>query len=86
MGTCALPDIYALTPRACGPRASGIHIRQSTRAHVITYTYKHTIINQVALHPCEAISLVRAYCFCIGWDKAKKQSGYAKLVAKLHKS
>ena len=33
MGTRALPDMYALSPRA-----SGIHIRQSTRAHVITYT------------------------------------------------
>ena len=41
MGTHALPDMYALSPRACGPRASGIHIRQSTRAHVITlYTAK----------------------------------------------
>ena len=39
MGTRALPDMYALSPRACGPRASGIHIRQSTHAHVITYTY-----------------------------------------------
>ena len=33
MGTRALPDMYSLSPRA-----SGIHIRQSTRAHVITYT------------------------------------------------
>ena len=39
MGTRALPDMYALSPRACGPWASGIHIRQSTRAHVITYVY-----------------------------------------------
>ena len=31
MGTCDLPDMYALSPRA-----SGIHIRQSTLAHVIT--------------------------------------------------
>ena len=38
MGTRALPDMFALSPRACDPRASGIHIRQSTRAHVITYT------------------------------------------------
>ena len=37
MGTHALLDMYALSPRACGPQASGIHIRQSTRAHVITY-------------------------------------------------
>ena len=41
MGTHALPDMYALSPWACCPRASGIHIRQSTRAHVITYTYMH---------------------------------------------
>ena len=41
MGTRALPDMYALSPWACSPRASGIHIRQSTRAHVITYTCSH---------------------------------------------
>ena len=23
MGTCALPDIHALTPRVCGPRGGG---------------------------------------------------------------
>ena len=33
MGTHALPDMYTLNPRA-----SGIHIRQSTRANVITIT------------------------------------------------
>ena len=43
MGTRALPDMYALSPRACGPRASGIHIRQSTHAHVITYTYTYKV-------------------------------------------
>ena len=42
MGTRALPDMYALSPWACGPRASGIHIRQSTCAHVVTITY-HTL-------------------------------------------
>ena len=47
MGTRALPDIYALSPRACGPRASGIHIRQSTCAHVITYTY---LLSSEAIH------------------------------------
>ena len=35
MGTRALPDIYAFSPRA-----SGIHIRQSTHAHVITLSTK----------------------------------------------
>ena len=26
-------------PRACSPRASGVYIRQTTRAHGITITY-----------------------------------------------
>ena len=33
-----LPDMYALSPRACGPWALGIHIRQIPRAHVTTIT------------------------------------------------
>jgi len=36
MGTHGLPDMYTLCPRACGPWASGVHIRQTTRAHVTT--------------------------------------------------
>ena len=39
MGTRDLPDMYALSPWACGPRALGIHIRQITRAHVTTIKY-----------------------------------------------
>ena len=39
MGTCILLDKYALSARA-----SGIHIRQSTRAHVISYIYSITIV------------------------------------------
>ena len=38
MCTRDLPDMYALSPRACGPRALGIHIRQISRAHVTTIT------------------------------------------------
>ena len=38
-GSRDLPDMYALSPWACGPRASGIHIRQIPPAHVTTYTY-----------------------------------------------
>ena len=38
MCTRDLPDMYALSPRACGPRALGIHIRQIPRAHVTTIT------------------------------------------------
>ena len=50
MGTRDLPDMYALSPRACGPRALGIHIRQITRAHVTTIkcmyvrTYMHAYV------------------------------------------
>ena len=36
MSTRGLPDMYTLSPLACGPRASGIHIRQTTRVHGIT--------------------------------------------------
>ena len=36
MGTCGLPDIHTLSPRACGPRALGVYIKQTTRAHVTT--------------------------------------------------
>ena len=39
-----LPDMYALSPRACGPRALGIHIRQIPRAHVTTITYNPFMI------------------------------------------
>ena len=38
-GTCGLPDMYTLSPRACGPRASGVHIRQATSACVTTIMY-----------------------------------------------
>ena len=38
MGTHALPDMYTISPLACGPRASGIHIRQTIHAHVMTIT------------------------------------------------
>ena len=32
--TCGLLDMYTQSPRAAGPRALGIHIRQITRACV----------------------------------------------------
>ena len=38
MCTRGLPDIYTLSPRACGPRALGVHIRQTTHAYVTTIT------------------------------------------------
>ena len=30
IGTCDLPDMYALSPQTCCPQALGIHIRQIT--------------------------------------------------------
>ena len=36
MGTSDLPDMYARSPRAAGPRAEGIHIRRITSARVTT--------------------------------------------------
>ena len=38
MGMNGLPDIYTLRPRAAGPRAEGVYIRQTTSAHDITNT------------------------------------------------
>ena len=38
MGSHNLPDMYALSPWACGPRASGINIRQIPPAHVLMHT------------------------------------------------
>ena len=35
MWTRGSPDIYTLSPRACGPRALGVYIRQTTHAHGI---------------------------------------------------
>ena len=37
-GTRGLPDMYTQSPRACGPRALGVHIRQTTSACVTTVT------------------------------------------------
>ena len=33
-----LPDMHALSPRACEPWASGIHIRQIPQDHITTIT------------------------------------------------
>ena len=38
MGTRGLPEIYILSPRACGPRALDVYIRQTTHAHVTIYS------------------------------------------------
>ena len=38
MCTHGLPDMYTLSPWACGPWALGVHIKQTTHAHVTTIT------------------------------------------------
>ena len=44
MCTRGSPDIYTLSPWACGPRASGVYIRQTTRAHSITIKYSPSFV------------------------------------------
>ena len=46
MGTRDLPDMYAQSPRAAGPRAEDIHIRRITSAHVTStmYHFRHSKI------------------------------------------
>ena len=39
MGTRDLPDMYARSSMAAGPRVEGIHISQITRAHVTSNMY-----------------------------------------------
>ena len=36
MDMSGLPDIYTRSPRATGPSAEGVHIRQTTSGHGIT--------------------------------------------------
>ena len=33
MCICSLPDMHTFSPQVCGPQVSGVHIRQTTRAH-----------------------------------------------------
>ena len=50
MCTHGFPDMYTLSPRACSPRASGVHIRQSTRAHVTTITIDYMAVRWIETH------------------------------------
>ena len=56
-----LPDMYARSPRACGPLALGIHIRQITNGHVITIMYHFVpiVTTLVVLIPQVIVTLVR---------------------------
>ena len=50
MGARDLPDMYALSAWACGPQASGIHIRQIPHAQVTTITCTHMNTDILELH------------------------------------
>ena len=50
MGMRDLPDMYAQSLRAAGPRAEGRNIRQITRAHVISNMYHYSYILQCSLY------------------------------------
>ena len=56
-----LPNIYARSPRATGPRAEGIHIRQITNGHVtiIMYHFVPTVTMPVVQIPQVNVTLVR---------------------------
>jgi len=58
MCTRDLPDMYALSPWACGPWALGIHIKQIPLAHVTTITCTTSKVMLLV------ISLVFYFYFC----------------------
>ena len=47
--TRGLPYMYTLSPRSCGPNASGVPIRHPICAHGITITYGMTNSIQLSL-------------------------------------
>ena len=49
IGTHDLPDMYALSPRACGPWALGIHIRQITLP-MLQLLHKFHSIHKLQFH------------------------------------
>ena len=50
MGAHDLPDMYALSPWACGSQALGIHTRQILCAHVTTITYIYTVYININIY------------------------------------
>ena len=64
MDTSALPDMYARGPRAAGPRAEDIHIRQGTSAYVIT-NMLHFWPAQILIAPAPSTYILKdAHCDC----------------------
>ena len=64
MCTRGLPDIYTLSPRACGPRASGVYIRQTTRAHGITIKYGMVSMHVTLWHGPTHVTLYHGINAC----------------------
>ena len=58
MGTRGLPDIYTRSPRAAGPRAEGVYIRQTTSAHGITIMYHFRTLSCVGEHQAAQTSVI----------------------------
>ena len=50
MGKRDLPDIYTQSPRAAGPRAEGVYIRQIPSAHGITNIFHITLCYLIQSH------------------------------------
>ena len=64
MCTRGSPDIYTLSPRACGPRASGVYIRQTTRAHGITIKYI-SVCMYVCVYVCMCVYMYVCVYICM---------------------
>ena len=69
MGTRGLSDIYTLSPRACGPRALDVYIRQTTCAYVtniiIIYIYYIKLKSCLSVRPSVRLSVTsvsRHFC------------------------
>ena len=63
-----LPDMYAQSPRAAGPRAEGIHIRQIPHG---SYN-KLTFLNQISRQMLIGIPVVSATTSAYDWNIDKQ--------------
>ena len=55
MSTRGLPDMYTLSSRACGPWASGVHIRQTTP--IINLCELYVVTHIICLHYIHVLQL-----------------------------
>ena len=61
MCICGLPNMYTLSPRACSPQASGVHIRQTTHAHGNIYIVIELLYPLICPH--KIVSQYEFLCF-----------------------